>query len=262
MRKTPLLLLAGLFAASIATSKTPVYNQLDTVNLRDRGVSSDERSTHVLAAAGDAVYGATSGDKCHIFRFEPKTGKLTVLATLPGPNTVLKGFALDGDAIYAGTMLTKEQVWWMARKRGIHFEPEDANLQPLDGSWNTGRLYRISGVTGSSPKLEDLGVPAPGQGIHTLAVDSRRGLLYGLTCPTGRFFIYDTKTGKTETVTFGTTASYVSNHMVQAVEVVKDLIDFTPGEVEFNGKMIPRAMQVMSDGVLFTSGWDGRIIRY
>ncbi|MHB9029515.1 MAG: NHL repeat-containing protein, partial [Candidatus Latescibacterota bacterium] len=50
--------------------------------------------------------------------------------------------------------------------------------------------------------------------------------------------------------------------MVQAVEVVKDLIDFTPGEVEFNGKMIPRAMQVMSDGVLFTSGWDGRIIRY
>lgn len=240
----------------------PTYNKLDTVNLRDQGIPSDERSTNVLAVSGDIVYGATSGDRCHIFRFGPKTGKVEVLATIPGPNTILKGFALNGDTIYAGTMLTKDQIWWMARKRGIVLEPEDADLCRLDDTWNTGHLYRITGINGKNPKLEDLGVPVGGEGVHTLALDPRLGLLYGLTSPSGRFFIFDTKTRRTEPVTFGTTVSVVSNHMVGSVEVVRDLTRFTPGEVEFNGKLVAKAMHVRSDGTLYTSGWDGRIMRY
>ena len=262
MKRLVVCVLFAVLFAPAAFTKTLTYNSCETVNLNDLGLPADERSTHVLAASGDIVFGATSGFKCHVYRFEPKTKRLTVLATVEGPNTVLKGFALHGDTIYFGTMLTRRQLWWVGRKRGGTFDIEDANLYPIDDTWNTGRLYKITGINGSAPKLHDLGVPVKGQGIHTLALDHGRGLLYGLTCPAGRFFIYDTKDGNVEEVTFGTTYSHVSNHMVSNVEVVKDLTDFTPGDVEFNNKLVSLAMHVLPDGTMYTSGRDGQILKY
>ncbi|MFC1574221.1 hypothetical protein ACFL30_03475, partial [Candidatus Latescibacterota bacterium] len=132
----------------------------------------------------------------------------------------------------------------------------------MDDSWNTGRLYKITGINGSAPKMTDLGIPVKGEGIHTMAADKKRGLLYGLSYPSGRFFIYNTRTSNTETITFGTVNEHVSNHMVAYTEVVKDLTDFTPGEVEFNNKLISKAMYVLPDGTLYTSGWRGQIIKY
>ncbi|MCE5250988.1 hypothetical protein LLG96_12285, partial [bacterium] len=242
--------------------ETMTYNKLEQVNLRDRGIPADERSTNILIADGNVVYGATSGDKCHIFRFEPRSGNLKILATIDGPNTILKGMVLDGSTMYVGTMLTKRQLWFEGRKRGGTYELDDANLYRLDASWNTGHLYRITGINSEKPALSDLGIPVEGEGIHTMAMDNRRGLVYGLTTPSGRFFIYDIKKAATEVITFGTTYTSVSNHMVNFAEVVKDLTDFTPGEGEFNNKIIARAMHVMSDGTLYTSGWNGQIIRY
>jgi len=261
-KRLVLLLLVFTCVGGIVSAKTMTYNDFETVNLNDLGIPADERSTNVLIASGDIVFGATSGDKCHIFRFDPRARKLKVLATIEGPNTILKGMVLGGDTIYFGTMLTKRQLWLEGRRRGGTLELEDANLYEIDDSWNTGHLYRVTGVRGGKPELHDLGVPVEGQGIHTLAMDRRRGLIYGLTYPAGRFFIYDVRTGKTEVVTFGTTMSVVSNHMVSHVEVVKDLTDFTPGEVEFNNKLVAKAMHVMPDGTMYTSGWDGRILKY
>jgi hypothetical protein len=251
-----------LLSVSSAFSKNLTYNSLEVVNLCDRGIPADERSTNALLASGNFIYCATSGDVCHIFRFDPKTKALKDLARIAGPNTVLKGFALDGSTLYAGTMLTRHQLWWEGRKRGGNYEELDANLYRIDESWKTGRLYRITGADRNNPKMEDLGVPVPGEGIHTLALDSKRGLLYGITYPTGRFFIYNIKTGKTETVTFGTTYSQLSNSMVYFAEVTKDITDFSLGEMESFGKLPARAIHVMPDGVLYTSGWDGRIIKY
>ena len=68
--------------------------------------------------------------------------------------------------------------------------------------------------------------------------------------------------GKTETITFGTTKSKVSNNKVGSVEVTKDLTDYTQGEVEFNNKLVAKEMHVMPNGVFYTSGWEGQIIRY
>ena len=263
MRKLILGLIGLLLAAPQSPAKTLTYNRLDIVNLRDQGLPADERSTNALLAHGNVVYGATSGDRCHIFRFTPASGRVEVLATLPGPNTILKAFAHDGSGVlYAGTMLTRRQLYLEGRRRGGSFEELDANLSTIDDSWGTGHLYRLSGLETASPRLEDLGVPVPGQGIQALAGDAKRGLLYGLTYPSGRFFVFDPRTRQTETITFGRTRAHVSNHMVAFVEVVKDLADYLPGEVEFGGKLPARAMHVASDGALYTSGWDGKIVRY
>lgn len=243
-------------------SRLMTYNQLDIVNFRDNGFPADERSTNILIPSGNIVYGATSGDKCHIFRFDPSTKKAESLASIEGPNTVFKGMVKNGSDLYVGTMLTQPQLWWEGRRRGGSLEELDANLYQVDDSWNTGHLYHLADIESANPKLTDLGVPVKGQGIYTMAMDSKRELIYGITSPHGRFFIYNIRTRKTEEISFGKTLSEVSNHRVAVVEVVKDLTDFLPGEVESFGKLPARALHVMSDGTVYTSGWDGRLLKY
>ena len=262
MRTRTTSLLALLFCACASPGKTPVYNELTTVNLRDQGIPADERSTNILVSSGRGVYGATSGDKCHIFRFDPPSGEFRILATVDGPNTIMRGMVLDGDTIYVGTMLSKRQLWMKTRGSGETLEFEDINLSPIHESYNTGHLYRISDIRSDRPTIEDLGTPVPNQGIHTMAIDRERGLVYGVTSPNGRFFIFDTATNVTEHTAFGHTYANVSNHRVGIVETEKELADLIPGEGEWNNRLIPRAMHVMPDGVLYTSGWRGQILRY
>ena len=251
-----------LAIVAAADAKTLTYNQLDEVSLRDQGFAADERETNVLIAVGDVVYGATSGERCHVFRFAPSSGSVTPLATLPGPNTVMKGMVVVGDSIFVGTMQSERQIWLKVREDDPTFAIEDVNLVPLDESFHTGHLYKVSGISGDGPELEDLGVPVPGQGIYTMAADESRGLIYGITSPNGRFFVYDTTTGKTQDMSFGTTYTTVSNHMVGYVTVERELVDLTPGEGEWNNRLIPRAMHVSADGTLYCSGGRGEILTY
>lgn len=255
-------LLVLLFCTGTSLGKTLVYNELNTVNLSDRGIPADERSTNILLSSQNGIYGATSGDKCHVFRFDPQSEEIQVLATIDGPNTVMRGMVLDGDTIYVGTMLSERQVWMKERESDDAWEFEDVNLIPIRDAYNTGHLYKISNIHSDRPNVEDLGTPVPNQGIHTLAIDRERGLLYGVTSPQGRFFIFDTATNKTEQTAFGRTFTNVSNHRVAFVEIEKELADITPGEGEWNNRLIPKAMHVMPDGRLYTSGWRGQILKY
>jgi hypothetical protein len=47
-------------------------------------------------------------------------------------------------------------------------------------------------------KIRKLAVPCPRDYIQTITLDERRGLIYGMTCPVLKFFVYDLKTGKVE----------------------------------------------------------------
>src|SRR5690606_31637679 len=100
---------------------------------------------------------------------------------------------------------------------------EDANLLPVLDSCNTGRLYRVK-----DGRLEDLGVMVANQGIHTMTLDKKRGLIYGVTAPGGRFFIYDIAAGSVDDTAFGTTYSMVSNHRVGLVTVDRELAALLP----------------------------------
>ncbi|MFH1742695.1 MAG: hypothetical protein ABIH23_27125 [bacterium] len=262
MKQLTTAVLLLLVTASGISAKTLTYNQLDVVNMRDHGISTDERCTNVLVAVDRSVYGATSGDKCHVFRFDPGIGHIKVLATIEGPNTIMRGMVVNGDAVYVGTMLSDQQLWLKARENGESYEFEDVHLIPIRDSFNTGHLYKISGIQSDNPNIEDLGTPVPGQGIQTMAIDGERGIIYGVTSPNGRFFIFDTKTNTAEHTAFGHTYTNVSNHMVSVVEVEKELADLIPGEGEWNNRLIPKAMHVMPDGTLYTSGWRGQILKY
>ena len=125
-------LIAMALTAQAAPEKFLTYNQATEVNLRDAaGLEADARETNVLIAEGNAIYGATSGDVCHVFRFDAETRKVEVLSTVPGTNTVMRGLAVDGDTVYVGTMLTKEQLWLKIRKLQPDVDPTDAHLLPI-----------------------------------------------------------------------------------------------------------------------------------
>ncbi|MCA9415053.1 MAG: PQQ-like beta-propeller repeat protein [Candidatus Omnitrophica bacterium] len=253
-----------IFATVIAPAlaKTLTYNEHQTLNLRDQGFPADQRATNALIADGNTVYGVTSGDNCHVFRMDPESMKVKNLATIDGPNTVMKGFVQSGDTLYVATMLSRDQLWLKQRKKDPSFDPWDVNLLPIEESDNTGHLYRVTGIKGESPELEDLGTPVPGQGIHTLAIDPKRNLIYGVTTPMGQFFIYNIESGEAEIVSFGKTVSTVSNHRVGFVTVEKELAQLTPGEAEWNDRLLPKAMYVTQSGTMYTSGWNGRILKY
>jgi hypothetical protein len=51
-------------------------------------------------------------------------------------------------------------------------------------------------------KVEDFGIPIPGEGILTMGMDTAHGLVYGLTWPAGRFFRFDVQTRKSKDLGF------------------------------------------------------------
>ena len=62
MHRHMCVVVALLLSVGVALAKTPTYNKMATVNMRDQGIPADERATNVLLASGNIVYGATSGD--------------------------------------------------------------------------------------------------------------------------------------------------------------------------------------------------------
>jgi hypothetical protein len=61
----------------------------------------------------------------------------------------------------------------------------------------SGRLILVR-VANGKLTVEDLGAPVPGQGIFAVAADVKRGAVYGLCHPSGRFFVHDPEMRKTE----------------------------------------------------------------
>ena len=54
----------------------------------------------------------------------------------------------------------------------------------------SGHLLELK-IENQSLSVRDLGSPVSGEGIFSLAVDARRESIYGITSPSGKFFVYD-----------------------------------------------------------------------
>jgi hypothetical protein len=89
---------------------------------------------------------------------------------IKGQRSLTSGFSRGKDnSIFAGTIANQNE----------------------DGSEGGGHLIQIDVGTEGEIKVEDLGVPIPGEGIFTLLGNSEGTMLYGITTPSGKFFQYD-----------------------------------------------------------------------
>jgi len=125
-----------------------------------------------LAVVGDHAIGGTSAKSgLSPLLFAVSLTKRKLVATLDvaqvvkGQRAIVSGFGRDdGHALFAGTL---------PQKHG-----------------DSGHLLRVTLGDGGL-EARDLGAPVPNEGVFALTCDERRGMLYGISHPSGKFFRFD-----------------------------------------------------------------------
>jgi len=123
-----------------------------------------------LAVVGDWVIGGTTANEGlspFLFAVSLSRRKLEAVldlgTVLPGQRAIQSGFGRAGGALYAGTM--------------------------PDVEGESGKLIKVQ-LVNKRFEVTDLGEVVPGEGIFALVADSKRGMLYGIAHPSGKFFSY------------------------------------------------------------------------
>jgi hypothetical protein len=240
-----LVILSVLLAAGACAQRTIEYDHSVVsqvrIDARDLGYSpvdvipSGESAIRALAVAPNgAIYGATSGTRSHLFVLYPQHGYVQPLGYLDGVATVHRAMAVakNGDVYIGGSNGVDTQLAGYEHYAGGHllrYTPKADEAKPI-------RVDVPCAVI-------DLGVPVPGEGVYTIALDRARGVLYGLSYPNGQFFSYSIAAGKF------TIHGKVAEHPI-------------PGEKFEKDKDIGRALLIDSSGRVFASGEAGALFRF
>ena len=131
-----------------------------------------------LAVVGDYAIGGTTARKgLSPFIFAVSLSRKNLEEAfdlgmvLPYQHSVQSGFARGQQGeLYAGTM--------------------------PDAEGGSGHLIKVR-ISSGKLKVIDLGVAVEGEGVFALAGDAERGVLYGISHPTGKFFTYEINSGET-----------------------------------------------------------------
>lgn len=209
------------------------------IDLRDLGyppadiIPSGESAIRALAVAPDGiVYGATSGERSHLFHLHPRHGYVIPLGALPDKVVHHSLVVSAAGDVYIGTALAVdnngEGYQGYAGGHLLRYTPEQ-------------RQPRIT--IGRPCPVKDLGIPVKGEGIYALALDQQRRIIYGLTYPGGEFFSYaiDAALFKTH--------GRVANARL-------------PGERFENERNIGRALAIDKAGIVYTTGEAGHFLRF
>ena len=192
MKKSTVLLLAAVAALAIPTRQAEARYTFFTprgcfaveVSLENPGPARlrlpiYRNAITSLTVVGDYAIGGTTADKgLSPFLFAASLSKkeLEVVfdlgQVLPGQRALQSGFGrCKAGALYAGTM--------------------------PDAEGGSGHLVKVVFADGKF-EVKDLGVPVENEGIFALTADSERGMLYGITHPTGKFFTFDIEGGESK----------------------------------------------------------------
>jgi len=192
--------------------------------------------TALVMGNNGTIFGATSGDKSHLFVYLPLTRRLIPLNTLGDETTSCRSIVADRTGrIFLGTM-----------PGGDH--GADGHLYLYDGSARETLLQSMEDrdkgeftvlfkpPTEELAHIEDLGVPVPENGICCLTIDPTQNQIFGLSHPSGRFFVHDVASRNT---------------------TVKDV----PVDPTIKADNISRAM-IFAGGRVYFSGQHGYLISY
>ncbi len=213
--------------------------------------------TALLAHGGNGkVYGATSGKASHLFVWDARVNKVFPLGVLPKAQGV-HGCLVEGKdgTVFIGTGKNEHELLVLSKKmpegrRAIENQLW-ADIEARYAGYEGGHLYAYSPAKGDADvyledapaKVVDLGVPLPGESIYAMAIDAKRGIVYGLGYPHAELFSFDV--AKRETRRLGKWMEKLSY----------------PGP-ERSWRGIPRSLAVDGDGLVWSSGDDGLLRFY
>jgi hypothetical protein len=138
-----------------------------------------------LIVSGDRIIGGTSakeGLAPYIFVASLKQRQVLEIKDMNeiirGQQAILTGFCRgNNNVLFAGTLANKK----------------------TDGSEGDGHLFKADIGQEGTIHINDLGIPIPGEGIFSLTIDPEKGILYGISHPSGTFFKYGIETGEIKT---------------------------------------------------------------
>ncbi|HMC64543.1 MAG TPA: hypothetical protein VKI65_06365 [Gemmataceae bacterium] len=228
-----------LFAADITAAEPPdLFDHGEGIEL-NKVIPANERGIMCLAADNQGrIYGGTTGRAAHLFVYDPVKNDVRSLARLDGG----VGFAHGLIRLQDGSLIGGTQ----ADPTGIAVKTEPKAV---------GHVYRFAPAGNGQLRVEDLGVPVPGQGIYTLAYLKKSNEIVGNTWPDGHFFTYDLKTKRFKD--HGAIAGYRTFETPQHAE---DINRGTDQKASYP-RQVSRAIAVASDGA-YTGGADGFLYRY
>jgi hypothetical protein len=230
-----------LFAIAVRPAETAadLFSHGEGIGL-DRAIPANERGILCLAVGdGGRIYGGTTGRAAHLFVCDPDSHEVRSLARFPGG----VGFAHALVRLPDGSLVG-----------GTQADPTGLALQTDPKA--VGHLYRFHLPAAGPGRVEDLGVPVPGQGIYTLGYVPKSNEVVGNTWPDGHFFTCDlaSKTFKDH----GAIAGYRTYEMPQHAED----INRGSGQNVRYPRQVSRGIAVHPEVGACTGGADGFLYRY
>jgi hypothetical protein len=158
-----------------------------------------------LAVVGDFAVGGTSaspGLSPFVFAVSLSKRRLERVAdvskVVPGQRAILSGFGIGSPGIlYAGTMPDRPGV--------------------------SGHLIEIK-VLADRLTVEDRGVPVEGEGVFSVIADSRAPVIYGISHPSGKFFVFDLQARQVhlfpETAPSRETLAFLQNYALKPEDIL------------------------------------------
>ncbi len=197
-----------------------LVNNLHRIDYRDLGfwpgnlidADSSKITSLITDPERNLVFGATSGKRAHLFCYSPALDHVRPLGYLPNGCGVRKALALGSDGmLYIGVgkdMTLEAQISddWGAELGSDHIQKKMwADLQAEYKGYDEGRIYRFDPsrwkemqyYAEREAKVEDLGTVIPGEGIYCMIASADGSELYGITYPTGYFFVHGLNSGET-----------------------------------------------------------------
>ena len=197
--------------------------------------------TSLCTGPDGRVYGATSGERGHLFCFETVTNlQIHMLGALPNGESVKRSLAMDrAGTLYCGTIpdgyLDKSD--WEAYEGGHLY----SRKVKVFAAWSENLDWRYH--VDPEGEFADLAIPVPHEGVYAMAADQDRNVLYGISFPNGVFWSYSLESGDVQ-------------HHGRLFEEKLPL--------SFSGKpkTFGRAILVHPEGRVYCSGQSGELYRY
>jgi hypothetical protein len=193
--KTPLLPLIALAAASL-------YGQGLTARVFDSGFRDAHDTYNGISTASDGnVYYALCSTSIdfggRVYRYDPRRDEIKLLGDLTeicgekGLKAVPQGKSHVLFYEYKGRLYFSTHAGYYSMVDGMERMPTAETLPPGYKPYPGGHLLAYDLTSGA---FEDLGYVPEREAMLSMGMDTRRGVIYGITWPVGYFFSYDVGT--------------------------------------------------------------------
>jgi hypothetical protein len=261
------ILLLIILGSPVLRSQQWVNPHFDThrMDYRDLGYpaqnlipADNSRITALMAHSNGFIYGATSGKtQSYLFFYNRFINKVRPLGRI-GAETGVHHCLLEGKSgeIYIGTGLNMLAPVKFTEDFPVSYEGTEKqmwkDIKAHYASYAGGHIFKYDPVTGDKRRyanqdptpLADLGIPLANNSIYAMTFSHDSNSIYGISYPDAEFFIFDLKTGTTNSL------GDIMTHKVY-------------GGPERHWRSVPRDLYCDPvTGHVYTSGDNGFLLRY